>query len=134
VRARARRSPLRRWLYEYAADGGKKLWSGLSRFKLRDAQVSMADAETGCCTVRPSRHCLPGRGCAALRDRANLGSIFAIGFPAHTGGALQFIRGIGTRHFAARAAELAQRYGERFVIKESALESCVNRSRCEVLT
>ena len=31
--------------YEYAADGSKKLWSGLSRFKLRDAQVSMADAE-----------------------------------------------------------------------------------------
>jgi 3-hydroxyacyl-CoA dehydrogenase/enoyl-CoA hydratase/3-hydroxybutyryl-CoA epimerase len=53
---------------------------------------------------------------------ANLGSIFAIGFPAHTGGALQFIRGIGIARFATRAAELAERYGERFVIKESALE------------
>jgi 3-hydroxyacyl-CoA dehydrogenase/enoyl-CoA hydratase/3-hydroxybutyryl-CoA epimerase len=53
---------------------------------------------------------------------ANLGSIFAIGFPAHTGGTLQFTRGIGIARFAARAAELAQRYGERFVIKESALE------------
>src|SRR5258708_5445102 len=31
--------------YEYSADGGKKLWSGLSRFKLRDAQGPMADAE-----------------------------------------------------------------------------------------
>ena len=37
-------------------------------------------------------------------------------------GALQFIRGMGIAHFAARAAELAQRYGERFIIKESALE------------
>jgi 3-hydroxyacyl-CoA dehydrogenase/enoyl-CoA hydratase/3-hydroxybutyryl-CoA epimerase len=27
--------------YEYSADGGKKLWSGLSQFKLRDAHVSM---------------------------------------------------------------------------------------------
>jgi hypothetical protein len=39
-----------------------------------------------------------------------------------SGGALQFIRGIGIAQFATRAAELAQSYGERFVIKESALE------------
>jgi 3-hydroxyacyl-CoA dehydrogenase/enoyl-CoA hydratase/3-hydroxybutyryl-CoA epimerase len=109
--------------YEYAADGGKKLWSGLSQFKLRDAQVSMADAEDRLLYRQAveTLRCLD-EGVLRSETEANLGSIFAIGFPAHTGGALQFIRGIGIAHFAARAAELAQRYGERFVIKESALE------------
>jgi 3-hydroxyacyl-CoA dehydrogenase/enoyl-CoA hydratase/3-hydroxybutyryl-CoA epimerase len=109
--------------YEYAADGGKKLWSGLSRFKLRDAQVSMADAEDRLLYRQAieTLRCLD-EGVLRSETEANLGSIFAIGFPAHTGGALQFIRGIGIAQFAARAAELAQRYGERFVIKESALE------------
>ncbi len=109
--------------YEYAADGGKKLWGGLSRFKQRDAQVSMADAEDRLLYRQAieTLRCLD-EGVLRSETEANLGSIFAIGFPAHTGGALQFIRGVGTARFAARAAELAQRYGERFVIKESALE------------
>jgi 3-hydroxyacyl-CoA dehydrogenase/enoyl-CoA hydratase/3-hydroxybutyryl-CoA epimerase len=109
--------------YEYAAEGGKKLWSGLPRFKLRDAQVSMADAEDRLLYRQAieTLRCLD-EGVLRSETEANLGSIFAIGFPAHTGGVLQFIRGIGIAQFAARAAELAQRYGERFVIKESALE------------
>jgi 3-hydroxyacyl-CoA dehydrogenase/enoyl-CoA hydratase/3-hydroxybutyryl-CoA epimerase len=109
--------------YEYGADGGKKLWSGLSRFKLRDAQVSMADAEDRLLYRQAieTLRCLD-EGVLRSETEANLGSIFAIGFPAHTGGALQFTRGIGIPRFAARAAELAQRYGERFVIKDSALE------------
>ena len=61
-------------------------------------------------------------GVLRSETEANLGSIFAIGFPAHTGGALQFIRGMGIAHFAARAGELVKHYGERFIIKESALE------------
>ena len=53
---------------------------------------------------------------------ANLGGIFAIGFPAHTGGAIQYIRGIGIDNFAARAAELAATYGERFALDPSAFD------------
>ena len=37
----------------------------------------------------------------------NIGSIFGIGFPAWTGGALQFIYGMGIDAFEARCAELA---------------------------
>jgi 3-hydroxyacyl-CoA dehydrogenase/enoyl-CoA hydratase/3-hydroxybutyryl-CoA epimerase len=109
--------------YEYAADGGKKLWSGLSQFKLRDAQVSMADAGDRLLYRQAieTLRCLD-EGVLRSETEANLGSIFAIGFPAHTGGVLQFIRGIGIAQFADRAAELARRYGERFIIKESALE------------
>lgn len=38
---------------------------------------------------------------------ANVGSIFGIGFPAWTGGALQFIYGMGVDTFLDRAAQLA---------------------------
>ena len=53
----------------------------------------------------------------------DIGSIFAIGFPAHTGGALRFIRGVGLDAFAARAAELAEEYGERFAVSPAALDT-----------
>ncbi|MDX8153347.1 3-hydroxyacyl-CoA dehydrogenase NAD-binding domain-containing protein [Patulibacter brassicae] len=59
---------------------------------------------------------------------ANVGSILGIGFPAWTGGVLQYINGyphpastteaagteVGPKAFVARARELAEQYGERF--------------------
>jgi len=53
---------------------------------------------------------------------ANPGGIFAIGFPAHTGGALRFIRGIGIDRFASRAAELSDDWGSRFSVSDSAID------------
>jgi long-chain acyl-CoA synthetase len=51
---------------------------------------------------------------------ANIGSIFGIGFPAWTGGVLQYINGYpgGLPGFTARARELADRYGARFTPPE----------------
>ncbi len=54
---------------------------------------------------------------------ANIGSIFGIGFPAWTGGVMQYINGyphqddadvVGPAAFVARARALAEKYGERF--------------------
>jgi len=47
---------------------------------------------------------------------ANIASILAIGFPAWTGGVVQFIDQYdgGTRGFVARCRQLAELYGERF--------------------
>lgn len=47
---------------------------------------------------------------------ANIGSIMGIGYPANTGGAVQFMEGYegGLAGFVARARELAAAYGERF--------------------
>jgi 3-hydroxyacyl-CoA dehydrogenase/enoyl-CoA hydratase/3-hydroxybutyryl-CoA epimerase len=47
---------------------------------------------------------------------ANVGSILGIGFPAWTGGVLQFVNGYdgGPTGFVGRANELAASYGERF--------------------
>jgi 3-hydroxyacyl-CoA dehydrogenase/enoyl-CoA hydratase/3-hydroxybutyryl-CoA epimerase len=45
---------------------------------------------------------------------ANIGSIFGIGFPAWTGGAMQFIYGMGIDAFIKRCDELAARFGPGF--------------------
>jgi 3-hydroxyacyl-CoA dehydrogenase/enoyl-CoA hydratase/3-hydroxybutyryl-CoA epimerase len=57
---------------------------------------------------------------------ANIGSIMGIGFPAWTGGVVQYMNGyeaadgeIGLKAFVARANELAEKYGERFTPPES---------------
>ncbi|HMN91621.1 MAG TPA: hypothetical protein PKC60_00180, partial [Hydrogenophaga sp.] len=53
----------------------------------------------------------------------NIGSIFGIGFPAWTGGALQFIYGQGIESFEARCAELAARHGSGFALGEAVKSS-----------
>lgn len=108
--------------YDYAEDGTKTLWPGLARF-----------AEGGGASVDDARERLLYRqavetlrcldeGVLRSEVEANLGGILAIGFPRHTGGAIQFIRGIGIERFAARAQELAARHGERFAVADSAFE------------
>ena len=47
---------------------------------------------------------------------ANIGSIFGIGFPGWTGGALQFIYGTGIDEFCERAAKLAEKHGPGFAV------------------
>jgi 3-hydroxyacyl-CoA dehydrogenase/enoyl-CoA hydratase/3-hydroxybutyryl-CoA epimerase len=55
---------------------------------------------------------------------ANIGSIMGIGFPAWTGGVIQYINGYegGLAGFVARARELAERYGSRFEPPASLVE------------
>jgi len=47
---------------------------------------------------------------------ANIGSIFGIGFPAWTGGAMQFIYGTGVEAFLQRSDQLAAAYGAGFAL------------------
>lgn len=49
---------------------------------------------------------------------ANIGSIMGIGFPAWTGGVMQYINGYegGLPGFVARTRELGERYGDRFAV------------------
>ena len=50
---------------------------------------------------------------------ANIGSIFGIGFPAWTGGAMQFIYGMGINAFIKRCDELANRFGPGFALSSA---------------
>jgi 3-hydroxyacyl-CoA dehydrogenase/enoyl-CoA hydratase/3-hydroxybutyryl-CoA epimerase len=105
--------------YEYAAGKKLGLWSGLKdsfgggnlAIEFEDLQDRMLFIE-----VIESIKCLDENVLRTVPD-ANIGSIFGIGFPAWTGGVLQFVNtydGVGPTAFVARANELAEKYGERF--------------------
>jgi 3-hydroxyacyl-CoA dehydrogenase / enoyl-CoA hydratase / 3-hydroxybutyryl-CoA epimerase len=105
--------------YDYPAGQTKRLWPGLTSMFEGEGSGS-ADLET---LKRRFlyRQSIETARCFAegvLRSvyEANIGSIFGIGFPAWTGGAMQFIVAEGRDRFLARADELAGRFGERFKI------------------
>lgn len=108
--------------YDYDEEGRRTgLWPGLREhfgtagdpgIPLKDMQERMLFAEA-LDTVR-----LFEEGVLTSVADANIGSIMGIGFPAWTGGVLQYINGYegGLRGFVARTKELAERYGERFAV------------------
>ncbi|MEE3101368.1 MAG: 3-hydroxyacyl-CoA dehydrogenase NAD-binding domain-containing protein, partial [Pseudomonadota bacterium] len=109
--------------YDYAPDGSRSLWKGLSQFVERNREITMEEAQDRMLYRQAieTLRCLD-EGVLRSEPEANIGSIMAIGFPAHTGGAIQFIRGVGLDAFAARAAELAELCGPRFAVTASALD------------
>jgi 3-hydroxyacyl-CoA dehydrogenase/enoyl-CoA hydratase/3-hydroxybutyryl-CoA epimerase len=58
-------------------------------------------------------------------EEANVGSILGIGFPAWTGGVIQYVNQYtgGPAGFARRAEELARRHGDRFQPPQTLLEA-----------
>ncbi|MEV4330895.1 3-hydroxyacyl-CoA dehydrogenase NAD-binding domain-containing protein [Streptomyces sp. NPDC049597] len=105
--------------YDYDADGGRAgLWPGLrEHFTREDAGIPFEDMQERMLfsEALDSVRCLEENVLTSVAD-ANIGSIMGIGFPAWTGGVLQYINGYegGLTGFVARARELADRYGERF--------------------
>ncbi|GHJ48012.1 3-hydroxyacyl-CoA dehydrogenase [Catellatospora sp. TT07R-123] len=100
--------------YEYADGRRARLWPGLAAYATDAGRAApLADIKDRMLFVEAieSRRCLDE---GVLRSEAdgNIGSILGIGYPAWTGGVLRF----AAQHadFAARAAELADRYGTRF--------------------
>ncbi|MFZ6870673.1 3-hydroxyacyl-CoA dehydrogenase NAD-binding domain-containing protein [Undibacterium sp. Di27W] len=105
--------------YEYPTDGSKKyLWPELGTLFGKDSvslpYVDLQDRFLYMQAIETLR-CLDEGVLESTRD-ANIGSIFGIGFPAWTGGAVQFVHHVGAQRFAERAAELQALYGERFAL------------------
>jgi 3-hydroxyacyl-CoA dehydrogenase/enoyl-CoA hydratase/3-hydroxybutyryl-CoA epimerase len=104
--------------YEYPAEKGAKkfLWPQLKTlFEKPDVTWDIDDLKDRLLyrqAIETAR-CLHENVLTSVHE-ANIGSIFGIGFPAWTGGALQFIYGIGIDAFAARAKALAERHGPGF--------------------
>ncbi|MFZ6769226.1 3-hydroxyacyl-CoA dehydrogenase NAD-binding domain-containing protein [Undibacterium sp. Di26W] len=110
--------------YEYPADGSKKyLWPELDRlFGKPGVSLPYADLQDRFLyrqTLETLR-CMDEGVLESSRD-ANIGSIFGIGFPAWTGGAVQFINHIGPAQFATRAGELQARYGDAYALSPNYL-------------
>ena len=106
--------------YEYPAEKGAKkyLWPQLQPiFEKSNKAWDITDLKDRLLyrqAVETAR-CLAEGVLTSVHD-ANIGSIFGIGFPAWTGGAMQFIYGMGIEAFEARAAELAAKFGKGFAL------------------
>lgn len=106
--------------YEYPQEKGAKkfLWPELKTlFEKPGTRWDMAELKDRLLyrqAVETAR-CLSENVLTTVHD-ANIGSIFGIGFPAWTGGALQFIYGTGIDAFCERAAQLSEKYGPGFAV------------------
>ncbi|WUT00460.1 3-hydroxyacyl-CoA dehydrogenase NAD-binding domain-containing protein [Streptomyces sp. NBC_00708] len=106
--------------YEYDESGKRtRLWPGLrEHFTKPDTEISFTDMQERMLfsEALDSVRCLEENVLITVAD-ANIGSIMGIGFPPWTGGVLQYINGYegGLPGFVARARELAERYGDRFL-------------------
>jgi 3-hydroxyacyl-CoA dehydrogenase / enoyl-CoA hydratase / 3-hydroxybutyryl-CoA epimerase len=105
--------------YEYDESGARtRLWPGVrEHFTRADADVPFEEVKERMLFIEAveSVRCLEEGVLTTVAD-ANIGSILGIGFPAWTGGVLQYVNGYpgGVGAFAARAEVLAKQYGDRF--------------------
>jgi 3-hydroxyacyl-CoA dehydrogenase / enoyl-CoA hydratase / 3-hydroxybutyryl-CoA epimerase len=115
--------------YDYPAGQGKRLWTGLKSFE-RPGGAATVDELKQRLLYRQSietARCL-AEGVLTSVAEANIGSILGIGFPAWTGGAIQFIASEGRDAFLANAGALAERHGKRFQIAAEALDGALKRA------
>jgi 3-hydroxyacyl-CoA dehydrogenase/enoyl-CoA hydratase/3-hydroxybutyryl-CoA epimerase len=102
--------------YDYPSDAPANLWSGLkvfARSSRRAPSRELAVERLLYAQAIEAIRCLQEGVIASAHD-ADIGSIHGCGFPEGTGGAAQFVNGIGMATFVARARELASRFGDRF--------------------
>ena len=113
--------------YDYPAGQKKMLWPELKKifekshvtFDLQDIKDRILYRQA----IETAR-CLD-EGVLTSVHEGNIGSIFGIGYPAWTGGALQFIYGMGVSNFAKRSQELAVQYGDGFNVSQGVLDTLV---------
>ncbi len=104
--------------YDYPANGKKTLWPALiSQYTdmAKTMAVPLQELQDRILFIQAIEtiRCLEEGVLESVKD-ANIGSIFGIGFPPWTGGAVQYVNQYGLRAFVARAEYLRSRYGERF--------------------
>jgi 3-hydroxyacyl-CoA dehydrogenase/enoyl-CoA hydratase/3-hydroxybutyryl-CoA epimerase len=119
--------------YDYVDGKRTGLWPGLSGLApappalppLRELEERMLFIE-----AIESARCRDEGVIESVAD-ANVGSILGIGYPAWTGGVLQYINGYpgGPTGFVRRARELSHRHGKRFEPPDSLVDLAARRGR-----
>ena len=112
--------------YDYPKGTAKQLWPELkTRFERAGVAPAIDELKQRLLyrqAIETAR-CLAERVLTSTAD-ANIGSIFGIGFPAWTGGAMQFIESEGRERFVANAEALAEKHGGRFALAPPVL-ACI---------
>jgi 3-hydroxyacyl-CoA dehydrogenase / enoyl-CoA hydratase / 3-hydroxybutyryl-CoA epimerase len=111
--------------YDYPKGEKKTLWPQLQAlFEKPDVAWNIQDVKDRLLyrqAIETAR-CLNEGVLTTVHD-ANIGSIFGIGFPAYTGGAMQFIYGMGVDAFVKRSAELAAKFGAGFEVTDEVVKT-----------
>jgi len=111
--------------YDSPQGGRKTLWPELKPlFEQPSAAWNVQDIQDRLLyrqAIETAR-CLAEGVLTSVHD-ANTGSIFGIGFPAWTGGAMQFIYATGVEAFCKRADELAAAHGAGFALSAPVREA-----------
>lgn len=122
--------------YEYD-DAGKRigLWPGLgTAFDSGSTEVPFEDMKERMLFAEAidTIRCFE-EGVLRTVAEANVGSILGIGFPAWTGGVVQYVENYagGPAGFLARARELESRYGSRFTAPQSLIDAAEAGDRLE---
>jgi 3-hydroxyacyl-CoA dehydrogenase/enoyl-CoA hydratase/3-hydroxybutyryl-CoA epimerase len=121
--------------YDYDESGKRVgLWPGLTEHFGRGTEIPFEDMKERMLFVEAleSIRCLEEGVLTTVAD-ANVGSILGIGFPGWTGGVLQYVNQYagGLPGFVKRAAELQERYGNRFAAPELLLAKAARGERFE---
>ncbi|MFM7801320.1 MAG: 3-hydroxyacyl-CoA dehydrogenase family protein, partial [Limnohabitans sp.] len=114
--------------YDYPTNGPKRLWPGLKKHFEKPfegdplaAQEAIKQRLLYRQAIETAR-CLQ-EGVLMSSHDANIGSIFGIGFPAWTGGALQFVYAEGLEKFVANSKVLAKQHGEGFELSDAVVKT-----------
>ncbi len=117
--------------YDYDENGRRtSLWPGLEKlFPSKDEPADIDDLKDRYLFIEAleTAKCFE-EGVIESAAAANIGSIMGIGYPALTGGTVQYMQGYdgpagqGLTGFVARARELAEKYGERFAPTDRLVE------------
>ncbi|HWU23902.1 MAG TPA: 3-hydroxyacyl-CoA dehydrogenase NAD-binding domain-containing protein [Nocardioides sp.] len=116
-----------RGFYDYGENGERLgLWPGLTELFVKPGvEIPFEDMKERLLVAAAleAARCIDTGIVTTVAD-ANIGSIFGIGYPAWTGGTLQYINQYagGVPGFVARADELREKYGDRFAAPESLRE------------
>ncbi|QCB45280.1 3-hydroxyacyl-CoA dehydrogenase NAD-binding domain-containing protein [Hydrogenophaga sp. PAMC20947] len=107
--------------YDYPQGQKKVLWPELKKlYEKADVKWNLQEVKDRLLyrqAVETAR-CLSEGVLTSVHD-GNIGSIFGIGFPAWTGGALQFIYSMGVDAFEQRCAVLATQFGKGFALTDA---------------
>lgn len=108
--------------YDYPTEAGAKkhLWPQLKPlFEKAETPWDITDLKDRLlyCQAIETARCLSENVLTSVA-KANIDSMFGIGYPAWTGGALQFIYGMGLDAFGKRAHALALRFGPGFAMTD----------------